>query len=52
MHVRQLLTVSCGIIARQCIIYYIVGFPPEMALLEMCNQLWSESCDCLGLHAS
>jgi len=40
MHVRQLLTASCGIIARQCIIYYSVGFPSgkEMALLEMCNQ--------------
>ena len=41
MHVRQLLTASCGIIARQCIIYYSVGSPSgtELALLEMCNQL-------------
>ena len=40
MHVRQLLTASCGIIARQCI-YYSVGFPSgkELAWLEMCNQL-------------
>jgi len=27
MHVRQLLTASCGITARQCIIYYSDGFP-------------------------
>jgi len=41
MHVRQLLTNSCVIIARQCIIYYNVGFPSgkELALLEMCDQL-------------
>ena len=41
MHVRQLLTASCSIIARQCIICYSVGFPSgkELALLEMCNQL-------------
>ena len=41
MHVRQLLTASCGIIARQCIIYFSVGFPSgkELALLEMCNRL-------------
>ena len=39
LQVRQLLSVSCGIIARQCIIYYSVGFPSrkELALLEMCN---------------
>jgi len=54
MHVRQLLTNSCGIIARQCIIYYSVGFPlgKELALLEICDQLWSEICDLLGLHAA
>jgi len=54
MHARQLLTVSCGTIARQCIIYYSVGSPSgkEMALLEMCNQLWSEICDLLGLYAA
>ena len=53
MHVRQLLTASCGIIARQCIIYYSVGFPlgKELALLEMCNQLLSEICESLGLYA-
>jgi len=41
MHVRQLLTASCGIITRLCIIYYSVGFPSgkELALLEMCHQL-------------
>ena len=41
MHVRQLLTAVCGITARQCIIYYSVGFPSgkELALLEMHNQL-------------
>jgi len=41
MHDRQLLTASCGIIARQCIIYYSVGFPSgkELALLDMCNQV-------------
>jgi len=40
MHVRQLLTASCGSIARLCIIYYSVGFPSgkELALLEICNQ--------------
>ena len=40
-YARQLLTASCGIIARQCIIYYSVGFPSgkELALLEVCNQL-------------
>jgi len=40
--------------ARQCIIYYSVGFPSgkERALLEMCNQLWSEICDLLGLYAA
>jgi len=27
IHVRQLLTASCGTIAPQCIIYYSVGFP-------------------------
>jgi len=54
MHFRQLLTAFCGIIARQCIIYYSVGFPSgkELALLEMCNQLWSEICDRLGLYAA
>jgi len=26
MHVRHLSTASCGTIARQCIIYYSVGF--------------------------
>jgi hypothetical protein len=33
----QLLTASCGIIARQCIIYYSVGFPSgkELALVEL-----------------
>jgi len=53
MHVRQLLTTSCGIIARR-IIYYSAGFPSgkELALLEMCNQLWSEICDLLGLNAA
>jgi hypothetical protein len=41
MHVRQLLTTSYGIIARQCIIYYSVGFPSvkELTLPEMSNQL-------------
>jgi len=41
MYVRQLLTASYGIIARQCIIYYRVGFPlgKELALLEIRNQL-------------
>jgi len=41
MHVRQLLSASCGIIAQECIIYYSVGLPPgkELALLEICNQL-------------
>jgi len=40
MHVRQLLTASCGIMAQQCIIYYGVCFPSgkELALLEICNQ--------------
>ena len=53
MHVRQLLTASCGIIAQECIIYYNVGFPSgkELALLEMCNKLWSAICDLLGLYA-
>jgi hypothetical protein len=27
MHVRQLLTASCGITARQCIVDYSAGFP-------------------------
>jgi len=51
MHVTQLLTASCGIIARQCIIYYSAGFTSgkELALLEMCNQVGSEICDLLGL---
>ena len=54
MHVRQLLTAPCISTAQQCIIYYSVGFPSgkELALLEMCNQLWSEICDLLGLCAS
>ena len=41
MYVRQLLTASCGIIARTYIIYYSAGFPSgkELALLEMCGQL-------------
>ena len=41
MHVRQILTVSCDVIAQLCITYYIVGFPSgkELALLETCNQL-------------
>jgi len=45
------LTASCGIISRQRIIYYSVGFPSgkELALLEMCNKLWSVICDILGL---
>jgi hypothetical protein len=40
MHVRKLLTASCGIIAGH-IIYCSVGFPSrkELALLEMSNQL-------------
>ena len=29
MHVSQLLTASSSIKARQCIIYYSVGFPPR-----------------------
>jgi len=35
MHVRQLLTASSSIKARECIIYYSVGFPSgkELALL-------------------
>jgi len=54
MHVRQLLTASCGIIAWPCIIYYIVGFPlgKELALLEVCNQLLSEICESLGPNAA
>ena len=53
-YARQLLTASCGIIVRQCIIYYSFGFPSrkELALLEMCNQLWSGICVLLGLHAT
>ena len=41
MHVRQLLIDPCVIIARQCIIYYSVSFPPqkETDLLENCNEL-------------
>jgi hypothetical protein len=41
MHVRQLLTASCVIIAQQCIIHYSNGFPPgkEITLLETCHQL-------------
>jgi len=41
MHVRQLLTSSCGITARQCIIYCSLGFRAgkELALLDMHNQL-------------
>jgi hypothetical protein len=39
MHVRQLLTASCGIIARQGIIYWCWFSGKELALLEMCNQL-------------
>jgi hypothetical protein len=41
MHIRQLLTASCVIIVRQCIIHYSIGFPSgkEMTLLETCNQL-------------
>ena len=52
MHARQLITALYGIIAQQCIIYYSVGFPSgkELALVEMCNQLWSEICELLGLH--
>jgi len=52
MHVRQLLSASCSIIAWQCIIYYSVGFPPqkEMALLQKCNQIWSEICNYFGLY--
>jgi len=47
MHVGQLLSAPCVIIAWQCIIYYCVGFPPqkETDLLENCNQIWSEICD-------
>ena len=60
MHVRQLLTASCGIIAWQCIIYYrvgayySVGFPPgkELVFLQKCNQLSSEICDFLGLYTA
>jgi len=49
MHVRQLLTASCGIIAQHCIIYYSVGFPlgKEPALL-----LLSEICESLGLYTA
>ena len=41
MHVTQLLTASCVIIARKCITYYNVGFPSGKKLpsLEICNQL-------------
>ena len=54
IYARQTITASCGIIARQCIIYYSVGFPPgkELALLEKSNQLSSESCDFLGFYAA
>jgi hypothetical protein len=54
MHVRQLLTASCGIIARQCIIYHGAVFPPgkELDLLETCKQLWSEICDLSGLNSA
>jgi hypothetical protein len=39
LHITQLLTASCGIIVRRCIIYYSIGFPSgkEMVLMEMCN---------------
>ena len=50
MHVRQLLTAYCSIIAGQ----YSVRFPSgkELALLEMCNQLLSEICKSLGLYVA
>ena len=54
MHVRQLLTAPCISTAQQSIIYYSVGFPlgKELDLLELCNQIWSEICDLLGLYTS
>jgi len=47
MHVTQILSASCDIIAWECIIYYSAVFQPwkELALLEKCNQLWSEIYD-------
>ena len=41
MHVKTIIHCLLGIIARQCVIYYCVGFPSgqERALREMCNQL-------------
>jgi len=48
MHARQLLSLATMYYLLQC------GFPTgnELALLEMCNQLWSEICDFLGLYAA
>ena len=45
LHTARQTIINClfGIIARQCIIYYSVGLllGKELALLEMCNQLWN-----------